>query len=164
MKKRWIVMVLFVALLCGCSAKSEAQKNKTTEKQEKNIIIDTDYFTLTVPESWRGLFEYEIYPDSESYAYTVNLYETNSHQEMMGGFLFGISLYEEDEDISYLPSYETIGLLEAKGQTYQVIVEYPTDVQFSDDTAANYRKLSKDMDDVIASLKVKEGCTLFKDV
>ena len=25
-------------------------------------------------------------------------------------------------------------------------------------------KLSKDMDDVIASLEVKEGCTLFKDV
>ena len=83
---------------------------------------------------------------------------------MMGGFLFGISLYEEDEDISYLPSYETIGLLEAKGQTYQVIVEYPTDVQFSDDTAENYQKLSKDMDDVIASLEVKEGYTLSQDV
>lgn len=164
MKKRWLIMVLLVALLCGCSTKSDTQKDDTTETQEKNIIINTDYFTLTVPESWRGLFEYEVYPDSESYAYTVNLYEIDSHQEMMGGFLFGISLYEEDEDISYLPSYETIGLLEAKGQTYQVIVEYPTDVQFSDDTAENYQKLSKDMDDVIASLEVKEGYTLSQDV
>ena len=45
-----------------------------------------------------------------------------------------------------------------------MIVEYPTDVQFSDDTAENYQKLSKDMDDVIASLEVKEGYTLSQDV
>lgn len=163
MKKRTLIMMVLIALLCGCQAKEKSSTQEETPAIDKTTtIINTEYFTVKVPKKWNGSYIYEVYPDSESYAYTINFYEIESRQEMDGGFLFGISLYDEDEDISYLPSYEEIGMLEAEKQTYQVIVEYPTDVQFTDDTAKNYNKLCQDVDNIIQSIKAKDGCTLTK--
>ena len=163
MKKRILFMMVLIALLCGCQAKEESTTQEETPTTEKTTTtINTEYFTVEVPKKWKGAYAYEVYPDSESYAYTINFYEIESRQEMDGGFLFGISLYDEDEDISYLPSYEEIGMLKVEEQTYQVIVEYPTDVQFSDDTAKSYNQLCQDVDNIIQSIKAKDGCTLNK--
>ena len=64
-----------------------------------------------------------------------------------------ISLYASEEDYSFLPSYEKIGTLSEFENTYHVIIEYPTDVQFSEETQDAYHELVKDLDDIILSFK-----------
>ena len=94
--------------------------------------------------------------------YSVVFYEKESHKEIEGGFVFGISLYEEGVDYTFLPSYEELGILKTDNQTFNVLVEYPTDVQFTEDTSDHYHALTEDTEEVINSIQAKEGCTFTK--
>ena len=71
-------------------------------------------------------------------------------------------MYEEGVDYTYLPSYEELGILKTDNQTFNVLVEYPTDVQFTEDTSDHYHALTEDTEEVINSIQAKEGCTFTK--
>lgn len=147
MKKLLIGLCLMV-FLWGCS-----------ENKVNQTIIETSYYTVTEPEDWDGLYEYEVV-DLDVGGYALDFYEKDSYQGEYGGFLFGIVLYPSDYDYSYLPSYEVIGMLETDHDVYNMLIEYPTDVQFDDHNADKYHALSDDDETIIKSIKVINGAKL----
>lgn len=134
---------------------STNQSDKIDLNQEKNpYFIDMEYFTIEVPESWNGLYEYEIYEDDMGYS--LIFYEKDSHASMEVGYLMSISLYLESEDYSYLPSYEERGKFDTGNSIYRVLVEYPTDAQSDEANASHYQKLSDTMESILDVFTVKE--------
>lgn len=161
MKKISLLFVSFLFVLCGCQNKLDDSNNNNTTSPDH--VIETPYFTVTLPSHWDDdLYNTQIVSADKGTAYTINFNEKESYEEFEGGYLFGISLYDEGEDYSYLPSYEVLGVLKTNHETFDVIVEYPTDVQFSEETSDEYRMLSKDIDDILLTIKAKDGYTYTK--
>ncbi len=138
------------------------QAEESDDVSEASRII-TDYYSLTVPSSWEGKYAYEIYQPEEEWseAYYLDVYHKESEQENYGGSLFGISLLY-DGDSSYLdyPAYEVLGRLQIKeASIFEVVVTYPTDVQFTDETEAGYRELREDVEEVLASFEADSKYT-----
>ena len=148
-----IIILSFVLMLYGCSTN---QSDNIDLNQETNpYFIDMEYFTVEVPESWNGLYEYEIYEDDMGYS--LIFYEKDSHASMEVGYLMSISLYLESEDYSYLPSYEELGKLDTGDNIYNVLVEYPSDVQFDEENVSKYQKLSDTMESILETITAKDG-------
>lgn len=166
MKKMLIIFMMFLLTLNGCmpQSKNDVQKEQKQEKiQQSNIIIDTQFFTVTLPESWKDLYDCDIYREDYETGYTICFYEKESRKVIEGGYLFGISLYEEGVDYSFLPSFDELGQIQTYSKTYEVIVEYPTDVQFNEDTADLYHQLSDQIDDILGTIEAKKGCQYIKN-
>jgi len=139
---------------------NQADQTDQTERQDtagKVSQIITDYYSLTVPSSWEGKYAYKVYPPEEEWseAYYLDVYHKESEQQNYGGSLFGISLFY-DGDSSYLsyPDYEVLGRLQIKqASIFDVVVTYPTDVQFTDETEPEYTELRKDVENVLKSFE-----------
>lgn len=170
------MLFVFAIILNGCSSHQSNEKDEQNnvqdedtgnnqEKDTKNVnndnLFDTKYYTLTLPDEWKDLDFWEIRSISNG-LYATNFYEKQSHEEIEGGFLFGITLYLEDEDYSYLPNYDILGTLKVDQKKYTVLVEYPTDVQFTEETSDAYHELSKDMDDILQTFQARDGYTFEK--
>lgn len=149
--KKVLLVLACLLMLVGCH----------NEKVSNSTIISTDYFTVEVPDTWEGKYEYQIF-NEEVYGYSLIFYEKESYHSMNAGHLMSISLYLNTEDYTYLPSYDLLGTLETGDSIYNVLVEYPTDVQFEMEHMDEYQYLSKDMDDIIKTITVKKGYTYKK--
>lgn len=167
--KRIIIALILCLGLFGCTSekKEEAQgkeEQQVTEEKKsevsQNIIVETDCFQVELPQNWEGKYQEEIIKDEKG-AYTLCLFEKESKKIMDGGHLMSISLYVNEEEYIDLPSYEYLGKLVGE-KTYNVVVEYPSDVQFDDSTDKNYKELSKDLDDIIKTIKGINGYTFEK--
>ena len=122
-------------------------------------VVHGGYYSLTLPESWAESVEYEVVP-GEAYTYNVSFYHKPDHAAGMGGHLFTLRLYPEWEDYSYLPSYERLGHLEVYRITGgDLVVVYPTDVQFDVETAAAYQACAAEIDDILTSLTFSAEAT-----
>lgn len=76
---------------------------------------------------------------------------------MDAGHLMSISLYQQEEDYDFLPSYEEIGILKNNQISYHVLVEYPTDVQFDEKNAKTYQQLMVDSEKIMKTIKANQG-------
>lgn len=115
-------------------------------------VVHGGYYSLTLPESWVESVIYEVTPD-EAYTYSVSFYHQPDYEAGRGGHLFTLRLYPEWEDYSYLPGYERLGHLEVYRITGgDLVVVYPTDVQFDVETAAAYQARAAEIDDILTSL------------
>lgn len=177
--KRWLSLLLSVITvisLIACSSNKELSKeNSSTNEEFKetesvvsaqpayDFIIDTEYYTLSVPSSWEEDCFYEV-ADGDNYNYTLSLYDKISHDTTNGGWLFSIDLLTEFEDYSNYPDYDVLGSLEVyRIGSYNIIVTYPTDVQFSEETAENYRKMRGDVSEILKTIKFKDECTFSEE-
>jgi len=122
--------------------------------------IKTRYYTVTIPADWFSNCEWEIFPTDEEGPDALVLYELSSYKTEYGGHLFTILLIPHGEDYSYYPAYEWVGVLETPEGDLDIVVLYPTDVQFSEDTADTYNRMVQDVDDVIYSLQPNDGIGL----
>lgn len=169
MKKVFIIMIFILTIvLSGCSHQEKDKENNQdnqTQIQENDTedenVFKTEYYSVIIPEDWQDLYDWMIF-SSKNNQYTLNFYEKESHAQIEGGFLFGISLYLEDEDYLHLPSYDVLGQLTVENQIFSVVVEYPTDVQFNENSANVYQQLSDDIDDILASFQAIEGYSFEK--
>lgn len=115
-------------------------------------IIDTKYYTLKLPTSWKDKYEYEIH-DSDGYGYTLSVYHSNSKQQNYGGWLFSIDLLPTLDDINNYPSIKYLGDLSVyRINTFYVCATFPTDLQFATSTANEYQKMHNEIDDILDSL------------
>lgn len=164
--------VLFTVLLLlnisGCSLSEFYKKadSKSTASQQDDFddsnIIQTDYFTVEVPKRWNLDCENEIIRDDSGYS--LAFYDKASKEADMGGWLFSINLFTPDIDYTYHPSYEILGSLKIDGVAdYNIIATYPTDVCFSEETAAKYQKSLPEIPIVIESLAAKSGAILSEE-
>lgn len=135
----------------------------TDVQLQSDILIDTEYYTIEVPNSWNDDSIYEI-ADGENYNYTLSFYDKASHEEINGGWLFSINLLTEFEDYSNLPDYDILGSLEVyRIGSYNIVVTYPTDIQYSENTAEKYRDMSSNISDILHTISFKNECTFSED-
>lgn len=174
MKKLFIFIICIFFTLSGCTAGESDEKKEQTniqneekkdtqsqielEEEKDDNIFETKYYSLTLPDEWEGLYYYQIRSTSNG-EYALNFYEKENYELREDGNLFGILLFLENEDYSYLPSYDVLGTLQSKKHTYTVVVEYPSDVQFSEDNADVYLQLSKDVDEILQTFQANQGYT-----
>ena len=175
MKKKIVCwMLVFVMMFsAGCSSKEketsedssddistedtkEADDAADDEKNTDGILIKGKYFTVTLPDEWKDKYIYE--EMEEEYGYYMGFYEKESHEAEYGGWLFSIAI---PEDATFQePSYNYIGQIEIDGKEKSMIVVWPTDVQFTDETADAYTELFGLSEDVIYTIEPNDGITI----
>lgn len=143
--KKIICILLAVMLLCGCAPDPSAPDD----------VIDTEYFTLTLPEDWIGTTTYEILPDGE--CYSIDFYERQDYETSGTGKLCTLKLFKEGEDFT-VPGHMTYGTLVAKITNFEVVVLYPTDITCTPANAAQHEKLLNRVSDLVYSLEPKDDC------
>lgn len=171
----WAAMLCLVICLAGCtkdSSSSIAEPTATVSDEiipspeveaehnaeEPDTLIDTEYYTITIPESWCEDCIYEIV-DGDSNDYSLCFYDKSNYEES-GGWLFSIVMLTEQDDYTYFPSYEVLGSIDVPNAgTFNIIASYPTDVQFSNETAAQYCGMHDAIPDVLKTVSYKENCT-----
>ena len=95
-------------------------------------IIKNKLFSIDIPEELSGLYKKEVKKDR------ICLYDKASEKAGFGGFAFGIKAYKNPSDHAALPGSKKLGeLTDKKGNLYDIVIKYPTDVQF------DYTKSSK---------------------
>lgn len=125
---------------------------------EADKVIDTEYYTINVPISWDVDCFFEI-AEGEHYNYTLSFYDKASHDEINGGWLFSINLPTEFEDYTFYPDYDVMGSLEVyRIGSYNIVVTYPTDVQFSENTAKKYNQMSAEIPKILKTISFKDEC------
>ncbi|MBR1691986.1 MAG: hypothetical protein IJ711_04350, partial [Lachnospiraceae bacterium] len=120
---------------------SDSKEQKEQEQAQPDAaVISGRLFSITMPKELDGLYDAE----TDEYG-DISIYEKTSREEF-GGFVFGIFAYEDPAEYAQLPSGHKLGeLTDAEGKTYDLVVEYPTDVQFDPEGDA-HEKYSSIMD------------------
>ncbi len=118
-------------------------------------VFETQYYTLTIPASWEGRYEYEKYDN------TLTFYERESYQYGYGGRLFSVSV-EMDDSFRQGPDYSELGAIIEDWEVSPpfvgyAVVTYPTDVQFSQDTEEAYHSMSEEIETILSSFTPAEG-------
>ena len=141
------------------STSEPSQENHPGTETKSDTVLETDYYTITIPASWDGRYTYE--QDGNN----LTFYEVSSYENGWGGKLFGISLREDEEFLEF-PGYYSMGALvelvdgTAPNFLYYVSVSTPTNVQFSDDAAETYTEMYESKDTILDSLSTKDGYTI----
>jgi len=169
-----LLSIITVISLVACNSTKQSEvpttntniketESKAGEQAKLDYIIDTEYYTLSAPSSWKDDCFYEI-ADGESYNYTLRLYDESSHTAINGGWLFSIDLLTEFEGYSHYPDYDILGSLEVyRIGSYNIIATYPTDVQYSEETAEKYREMYDCIPQILKTIKFKDECTFSEE-
>ena len=129
-----------------------SEEENIPEETTSDILIEGKYFNITLPENWKDKYMYEEIEDE--YGYYMGFYENTSYEDGYGGWLFSIAIPEEEEISD--PSYDELGTIKKDDREYKLIVVWPTDVQFTEETSKAYQELSADSEKVINTLDKKE--------
>ncbi|MEE1060905.1 MAG: hypothetical protein UH080_03650 [Ruminococcus sp.] len=138
------------------STDEDVSVDPPAEEDRKVFFVDTEYYTLSIPEYWENDCVYEIHR-GENNTYSLVFYDKASHEEIGGGKLFTVRLLTETQEYTQYPDYDVLGSIRVDGAGLNAIVIYPTDVQFGPNSAEKYRKLQNEVDDVVATIKFKDG-------
>lgn len=150
-----------------CKANNQEQQeavpdyaDKSSEASEQGITAEGYCYTVTLPADWQG--RYTEYDTEEGDCRYAAFCHTASMTEDGGGHLFSIALIPEAEDYTVFPSYDCLGVLKTPDGEFSIVVTYPTDVQFSEDTAAEYGEMADDIDQIIKTVKAAGGAEFVK--
>lgn len=131
------------------------EKSDTDYSLGQGIEITTEFFSVTVPSSWG---EYGLYDDS---GYSLAFYEEQSYNDFYqeGGLLFSINLISTSEYEDW-PETTVLGILEVPNMgTYNVVIAYPSDVQYSETGKEQYVAMSEDIPDILSTFTPCENCS-----
>ena len=172
-----LLSIIILISLSSCSSTKQSEGNPTnsannieavdestvTAQQKSDMVIETEYYTLSVPDSWEDGCFYEI-ADGENHNYTLSFYDKASHDAINGGWLFSINLLTEFEDYTVYPDYDVLGSLEVyRIGSYNIVITYPNDVEYSEATAQNYNQMSAEIPKLLKTISFKEECTFSKE-
>jgi len=143
-------VLLMTMVMTSCTVPTD----EDGEEKPSNII-ETKYYTMTVPDSWEDKYyveisEEEVSVDSE---YVTVIYEKGSHDRFDGGHLFDIVI-TADENYEGFAVGKKIGEITID-QKYYLFARYPSDVQFDDEGQKIYSAMEKDVETIIYSIKAK---------
>ena len=142
---------------------TEAPSINTDQTQEdekieaavtENSTCDTQYYSVTLPDSWKNKTVYEI-TNGEKGGYSLSFYHTATRDANGGGRLFTIELLSENEDYSKYPECRYLGELSCRTGSYHVLALMPSDVQWIEEYREEYQKMSSDIPDVLHSISFK---------
>ena len=148
-----ILVFCFILSLCF-SAKVYAKNTKD------NILIKNQLFEITIPNEYKGKFEYKKERDR------IEIYDKASKKSGFGGFAFGIKAYEYPKDHAVLPGSRKIGeLTDKRGKLYDMVLKHPTDVQYDYTKSTEPPEMFKSLYDYgeIVDIKGVKGSSYFKN-
>ena len=188
----FMVVVLCVSL-SACGSKETAQDDTTTptesvseettkEKEtqhstapettqaKKSQTIKTKYFTMDTPREWDGNFSYEIKEYKDVGSYIIYFQHDKSYEEDAGGHLFSVEVHPESEGYAadlkeFSPSpFDFYGMLNVEGKgDYEVLVTYPSDVQYAKAYKSEYEGMVKSVKELLETIKPVSGAELKKN-
>ena len=175
MKKLLLCFIFVIAFnLTGykSSDTNNAEKDNPPDKvhdtvsvteEQKTSVVSTKYYTVEIPVSWEKDCFHEL-TEKEHNNYKLSFYDKASREEINGGWLFSVDLLDETEDYLNFPDYEILGSVEVHNiGSYNIIVTYPTDVQFSENTAKKYSELKKEVPDILKTISFNDECVFSKE-
>ena len=127
---------------------------------QKDITIKNRLFSISIPAELRGYFKAKSEKDK------ISIYHKDSKNAGFGGFAFGIKAYKNPEDHAMLPGGRKIGeLRDKKGNLYDVVLKYPTDVQYDYTKSSIAPKSYKHLYDLGGEVNIKgvHGVAYFKN-
>lgn len=139
-------------------SETEITDNVSGDQAEAGIEIKTKYYSITLPIDWEAYYTHEVTEDMH-----ISLYEAKSHDASFGGWLLSIELFQTKEEYEFLPSYKLLGRIATDSGEYDVIAIYPTDVQFSEENAEQYLRMSNQIEDILKTIKLKENATFISE-
>ena len=136
---------------------TEAQKEAETQKETaagqgtgedlKGELLETDYFSILIPEELDGMYDVSVTSSA------ISVYEKNAH-ESGAGFVFNIAAYSDPADYANNPHYDRGGMVTDLGnQNYDLVIEYPSDVQMDLDHREEYQKLAEAVPEILKTLQ-----------
>ena len=166
--KKILFLLTIIMLFCvGCSKAEEdvdvseekaseeeqASEEDVSKKEEEltDIFIEGKYFNITLPANWKDKYIMKEYEDE--YGYSMEFCEKTSNDIGYVGWLFSIEIWEGEIQ---QPNYEEIGKINIDGEEYPMIIAYPTDVQFTEETSEAYHDLGKDIETIIDTIDTRE--------
>lgn len=173
-------VLILISLLCGillcfsgCSDANEVgSDNKESEQaageaatdidkaSEQEITLEGFYYTIYLPADWQDRYTRDDITDGDC-RYDVFCQTASMNRE--GGHIFSIVLMPKSEDYTELPSYDYLGTLKTPEGEYTMLAVYPTDVQFSEETADEYNEMAADTEHIVKTIKAAEGAELVKN-
>ena len=163
MKKFVIFIIFFLYLATGVIAYTDAANKTSDVVRDKHIadtIVKNKLFAVTIPGELKGFYEIKKEKDK------ISVFHKESKKAGFGGFAFGIKAYKNPSDHAEMPGGKKIGELKDKrGQLYDMVLKYPTDVQYdytkNVKSPESYKQLY-DLGAVVSIVGVK-GSTYFKN-
>ena len=148
MKKIFVLLIISLISL-KCFALENVDKT-----------IESRLFSITMPKELNGLYEVKKEKDK------ISIYHKESKKAGFGGFAFGIKAYKNPHDHAVLPGSVKIGELKDKwGNLYDMVLKYPTDVQYDYTKSPNAPESFKQLYDLGESINIQgvKGAEYFKD-
>ena len=109
------------------ATKSHNESNFILAKENliKDTTIKNKLFSITIPNELNGTYEIKKEKDK------ISIFHKESKSLGFGGFVFGIKAYNNPADHAVLPGSKKIGeLIDKNGVLYDMVLKYPTDVQY----------------------------------
>lgn len=147
----------------------ETTEESTTEAPKQSEVINTDCFSVVTPEDWYGEYSYSIRGYNDNGAYGLRLSHKDSVDAGNGGLVCVIEVHPVDEAYPEMMAnspmpYDHIGVIDVPDDNkYDVIVTYPSDVQFSSETEEGYLQLKDSVASVLDSLQVVDGAEFIEN-
>ena len=143
----------------AATQKHEPQTEASTVPTEaaaeipKKPVIETRYYSLPLPDHWKEACAYTVTDDT-----VVTLREAGSFEAFGGGKLCSLLLIPTSDDTyKDFPDYELLCALDTPDGSFYVIVLFPTDVQFNEDTAEAYNAMAEELMGVLWDITPKDG-------
>ena len=129
MKKRIIVCLTAALVLFGAlgaaGMTSFAKEAADPQADETGETFSCGLFSVTVPGELAGTYE------AETDGNVFRLYDSAEKEAGFGGAVFSLSAYAEPDEYAGWPGAEKVGeLTAADGTLYDVVLTYPTEVQW----------------------------------
>ena len=128
------------------------------QNEDSSWTVTTDYYTMIIPPAWTGHFNASV---SRPYGsgYDLEVVNKESADANLGGHLFTVMLMPQSEDYTILPSYDYLGTMTTGDGTFNVVIQYPTDVQTGDIWSEFYKILNGDKNSAITTIRPVQGVT-----
>lgn len=123
----------------------------------------TPYFNLSIPESWSGKYTYS-WIDRNDGGYEVKFYEYADSESNGTGFLFSLVMFPNGTDYTLLPNHEKQGTITTANGTYDLVLVYPSDVQYSEENTDLYDSMRSDIPSIVNSISASTASDAKVDV
>ena len=126
----------------------------------ENVTIKNNLFSISLPQELSEFSEFKKEKDK------IEVYHIDSKKAGFGGFAFGIKAYKNPADHAVLPGSRKVGeLTDKNGVLYDVVLKYPTDVQYDYTKSSTPPESFKRLYDIAESVDINgvNGSTYYKN-
>ena len=157
--KKYLVLSITFFVLCSVVKSARASFSEVfVPKKQNDITISNRYFSISVPENLRGLYE------TKTVKQGILIYDKQSKKAGFGGLAFGIHLFKNPSDHATLPGGKKVGEFEDKnGVVYDVVLHHPTDIQYDyvNQKSPSYDFLYNYTDAAVKKIVPKKKCKYY---